>query len=176
MLATADCTNHYPEQTVYDSEWAENISSGISWRNLLTSQTIPEETDTPEDPGTPVRSRKVSNCSTSSIESCYVVLEIQRQCLTHETPSKIEVIDKKEDKTDEDEDKEEVEIEEINFAQMNTDNQDFTYEEVAEPLTPEVELIRFIASNILFLSRHLRGNTLLNVDKNEFFLLQNMLT
>lgn len=90
MYATADYSNLYPEQRVYDSEWTESVPNGVPWYNLLTSQTIPEETDTFCGPCTAVRSHTPSEYSSSSVESCYVVLEIQRQRSIEEIPSKVE--------------------------------------------------------------------------------------
>ncbi|CAF0892683.1 unnamed protein product [Rotaria sordida] len=167
MFATADCTTHYPEQTIYDSEWTENTRTGISWFNLLTSQPIPEETDSIHDTCTPVQSNRQSSCSSSSsIESCYVVLEIQRNRSVEEIPNQVEKEEEEEDE-DEDEDEDEVqeteeaeeeqvqkveeeekeeeeeeeieeEIEELNFAQtISDDNHNVYYEQFAIPMITE---------------------------------------
>jgi hypothetical protein len=133
MLASADRTNHYLEETVYDSEWTENIPSGISWFNLLTSQPIPEEMDGTEDPCTPVRNNSESDCSSSSIESCYVVLEIQRPHSVTGTPSKPE-----EEEEEEEEEEIEEEMEELHFAQSKTDDHNVEYDQVTVSMTVEV--------------------------------------
>jgi len=140
MLATADCTNHFTEQIIYESEWTENIPNGVSWLNLLTAQPIPEETDGIDSPCTPERNNSGSNCSSTSVESCYVVLEIQRPRSIDETPSKGD-----EDDDDEEEEEEEMEeeIEELNFAQMKHDNHSVNYEQRTVPMTIEVNLTKF---------------------------------
>ncbi|CAF2146485.1 unnamed protein product [Rotaria magnacalcarata] len=155
MFATAaDCTNSYIEQTVYDSEWTEHTPTGTSWLNLLTSQPIPEETDSFDGACTSMRSRNQTDCSSSSIESCYVVLEIQRQRSLDDIPNKTEdtaevAVEEEEeeeeeeevheDANDEEEEEDEEEIEELNFAQTITDdNQKVDYDQIAVPMTIEI--------------------------------------
>jgi hypothetical protein len=135
MLATADCTNRYTEQIVYDTEWTESTPNGISWLNLLTAQPIPEEIDGMDIPESPVQSDRESNCSTSSVESCYVVLEIQRPRSNDETSSKVE------QEEEEEEEVEEVEIEELHFAQIKCDEHIVQYEQFAVSMTTEVHEI-----------------------------------
>ncbi|CAF0868819.1 unnamed protein product [Rotaria sp. Silwood1] len=143
MFATADCTNHYPEQTIYDSEWTENTRTGISWLNLLTSQPIPEETDSIHDTCTPVQSNRQSSCSSSSVESCYVVLEIQRRRSVDETPNQIkqdqeEVQDEeltekaKEKEVYEDTQEEEVQVEEEQIQKVVEEEEEEVEEEIEE--------------------------------------------
>ena len=139
MLATADHTGHYGEQMAYDSEWTDNIPTGISWLNLLTAQSIPEETDAAERPSTPLRTRDQSDCSSSSAESCYVVLEIQRPRSTDAAPIKADVIEKEADEDEEEEEEMmEEEIEELNFAQPNHDVHRVEYDQSATAMTIEV--------------------------------------
>jgi hypothetical protein len=135
MLATADCTNCYTDQTIYDSEWIENTPNGISWLNLLTAQSIPEETDGMDSLPTPVRSNSERTYSSSSAESCYVVLEIQRPRSVNETPNKVE---QDEDEEEIEEEEEEVEIEELHFAQTKIDEHNMDNEQLAVSLTTEV--------------------------------------
>ena len=136
MLATADCTNHYTDQTVYESEWTENLPSGISWLNLLTAQPIPEETDGLDSPRTPERNNSESNSSSSSsVESCYVVLEIQR-------PRSVD-ISSTSNKSDEEEEEEVVEeIEELHFAQIVTIDHNVDYDQLAASMVTAVNLIK----------------------------------
>ena len=137
MLATADSTNHYTEQIAYDSEWIENTPTGISWLSLLTAQPIPEETDGIESSYTSARHNSESNCSSSSIESCYVVLEIQRPRSITETPIKVD---------DEEEEEEiEEEMEELHFAQTKMYPQNIEYEQLAISMTTEVNSIKFFS-------------------------------
>jgi hypothetical protein len=140
MLATADCTNHYSEQIIYESEWTENIPSGVSWLNLLAAESIPEETDGIDSPRIPERNNSGSNCSSTSVESCYVVLEIQRPRSVDETPSKCD-----EDDDDDEEEEEEMveEIEELNFAHIKHDIHSVNYEQSAVSMTTEVNLTKF---------------------------------
>jgi hypothetical protein len=138
MLATADCASLYSEQIIYESEWTENLPTGISWLNLLTSQSIPEETDGIDRPRTPGRNNSESNCSSSSIESCYVVLEIQRPRSADETSSKVEEEEEEEEMEEEEEEEMEEEIEELNFAQVKHDDHNVHYEQIAVSMTTEV--------------------------------------
>jgi hypothetical protein len=108
MLAAAACSNHYAGQIKYENEWIDNHTVKIPWLNYLTAQSIPEETD--------------SDCSSSSGEDCYVVLEIQRpRQVDHSTDTVAE--------------EEEVEF---CFAQINEDNHHVEYEQFAEPMLIEV--------------------------------------
>ena len=140
MLAASECTNRYPEQVIYESEWMENIPKGVSWMNLLTAESIPEETDVIESPCSPERQRAVSNCSSTSVESCYVVLEIQLPRSSDDTSSKQE--DEEEEEEEEVEEIEE-EIEELNFAQMKHDEHKIDLEQLAVSMTTEVTRICF---------------------------------
>ena len=140
MLATAEHTSHYGEQMVYESEWTENIPTGISWLNLLTAQSIPEETDAAECSSTPLRTRGESDCSSSSAESCYVVLEIQRPRSTDAAPSKADVIENEADEDEEEEEMMEEEIEELNFAQPNQDGHRVEYDQSAIVMNIDVGL------------------------------------
>jgi len=144
MLATTDCTNHYTEQIIYESDWTENIPAGVSWLNLLTAQPIPEETDGIDSPCTPVRNNSESNCSSSSVESCYVVLEIQRPRSVDEIPSKVdeEEVEQEEEEEEEEEEEIEEEIEELNFAQMKYDNHNVNDDQFAVSMTTEVNSIK----------------------------------
>lgn len=142
MLATTDCTSHYSEQIVYNSEWTETTPAGVSWLNLLTAQPIPEETDDIDSPCNSVRNNSGSNCSSSSAESCYVVLEIQRPRSVNETPGKIDN-EEEEAAAEEEEEEEEVEefeeeIEELHFAQVKHDDHNVHYEQFAISMTTEV--------------------------------------
>ena len=145
MLATADCINCYTDQTIYDSEWIENTTNGISWLNLLTAQPIPEETDGMDSPPTPVRSNSERSSSSSSVESCYVVLEIQRPRSVNETPNKVEQEEGDEDEDEEEieEEEEEIEIEELHFAQTKIDEHNMDNEQIAVSLTTEVYSTKF---------------------------------
>jgi len=152
MLVTTDGANPYAEQITYDSEWIENTPTGISWLNLLTSQSIPEENDRIDSSPKPVRHHSDSNCSSSSIESCYVVLEIQRPRSINEIPSKVdedeeEVVEKtvKEEDEEEEEEEEVEEIEELHFAQMNNDAHNVECEQLAVSMTTEVNSIKFFS-------------------------------
>jgi hypothetical protein len=138
MLAATDCANHYSEQIIYESEWTENIPRGVSWLNLLTAESIPEETDVIESPCSPPRKHSESNCSSASVESCYVVLEIQRPRSTDGTSSKQEG-----EEEEEEEEEIEEEIEELNFAQMRHDNHKVNLEQLAVSMTTEVNQIDF---------------------------------
>ena len=139
MLATADCTNHYSEQIVYESEWTESIPIGISWLNLLTAQSIPEETDAVDLPRSPQRVDSESNCSSSSVESCYVVLEIQRPRSADDISSKHE--DDEVNVEEEEEEEIEEEIEELNFAQMNHIDHNVRPNQLTISMTIEVNSI-----------------------------------
>jgi hypothetical protein len=55
MLTIAECSN----------QWMDNHSIRIPWLNSLTSQSIPEETDS------------ISDCSLSSMDDCYIILNDQ---------------------------------------------------------------------------------------------------
>lgn len=134
MLATADCTNHYMEQIVYESSWSDNTSNGISWFNLLTTEPIPEETDITDISHTPVRNNSGRSCSTSSIESCYVVLEIQRPRSDTEISTNIE----KQQEDDEEEEEMEEEMEELHFAQVKINEHSMDSEQLTVSLTLEV--------------------------------------
>ena len=143
MLAAADHAARYTEQTIYESEWTENMPTGISWLNLLTSQPIPEETDGIDSPCVSSRHRSGSDCSSSSAESCYVVLEIQRPRSADDTTSKVEQesVNQAEEKEVEDEDEEEEiqeVIEEFHFAQINVDNHQIEHEQTVASMTIEV--------------------------------------
>ena len=150
---TADCTNQYSEHIVYESEWTESIPIGISWLNLLTAEPIPEETDAVDILHSPERTRSESNCSSSSVESCYVVLEIQRPRSTDETSSKhdddddddeVNVEEKKDEEEEEEEEEEiEEEIEELHFAQMNRDDHNVHHDQLTMSMTTEVNSINF---------------------------------
>ncbi|CAF1671657.1 unnamed protein product [Adineta ricciae] len=137
MLATADCTNHYMEQIVYESSWSDNTSNGISWFNLLTTEPIPEETDITDISHTPVRNNSGRSCSTSSIESCYVVLEIQRPRSDTELSKNIEKQQEEEDDDDEEEEEMEEEMEELHFAQAKISEHPIDCEELTVSLTLE---------------------------------------
>lgn len=140
MLATADCTNHYSEQIVYESEWTESIPIGISWLNLLTAQPIPEETDAVDVPRSPERVDSESDCSSSSVESCYVVLEIQRPRSVDDISSKHEDDEVNVEEEEEEEEIEE-EIEELNFAQMNHIDHNVHPDQLTVSMTIEVNSI-----------------------------------
>jgi hypothetical protein len=142
MLATADCTNHYAGQIIYESEWTENIPAGVPWLNLLTAEPIPEEIDDSDTPCSSVRNNSASNCSSSSTESCYVVLEIQRPRSTDITSSKVDDDEEEEEEVEEIEE----EIEELNFAQIKYDDHNVNYEQFAISMTTEVNLITFFFS------------------------------
>lgn len=139
MLATADCTNHYMEQIVYESSWSDNTSNGISWFNLLTTEPIPEETDITDISRTPVRNNSGRSCSTSSIESCYVVLEIQRPRSDTEISTNIE----KQQEDDEEEEEMEEEMEELHFAQVKINEHSMDCEQLTASLTLEVNFFHF---------------------------------
>lgn len=163
MLATADHTSHYGEQMVYESEWTENIPTGISWLNLLTAQSIPEETDAAECPNTPLRTRaerdSSSSSSSSSAESCYVVLEIQRPRSTDAAPSTADVVEKEADEEEEEEEEMmEEEIEELNFAQPNQDVHRVEYDQSAIAMTIEMpkkeQLVEFVHEQTMPVEEH----------------------
>jgi len=147
MIATTDCTNHYSEQITYETEWTENIPTGISWLNLLTAQSIPEETDLIDSPCPPERTRSESNCSSTSVESSYVVLEIQRPRSTDGTSS----THGEEEEEEEEEEEIEEEIEELNFAQMKHDNHNVDLEQLAVSMTTEVNSIEFFFLKLFLL-------------------------
>lgn len=140
MLAAADHAARYTEQTIYESEWTENMPTGISWLNLLTSQPIPEETDGIDSPCVSSRHRSGSGCSSSSAESCYVVLEIQRPRSADDTTSKVEEesVNQQEEKEDEDEEEIHEVIEEFHFAQTSVDNHQIEHEQTVTSMTIEV--------------------------------------
>lgn len=141
MLAAADCASHYPEQIIYESSWADTTPNGISWLNLLTAEPIPEETEVTDISHTPVRHNSASSCSSSSIGSCYVVLEIQRPRSLTETSSTVG----KDDEEDGEEEMEE-EMEELHFAQACTNEPEIDCDQLAVSLTIEVKLVRCIRS------------------------------
>ena len=139
MFTATSCASHYPEQTTYDNKWIDNNSTGISWLNLLTAQPILEEVDGVDASSTAARSNSESNCSSSSVESCYVVLEIQRPRLLNETSNEL----KEADEEKEEEEHTEEEIEELNFAQTNSNDHNVNHEQFVIPLATEVNLIQF---------------------------------
>ncbi|CAM4890039.1 unnamed protein product [Rotaria socialis] len=143
MFATAaDCTNSYIEQTVYDSEWTEHTPTGTSWLNLLTSQPIPEETDSFDGACTSMRSRNQTDCSSSSIESCYVILEIQRQRSLDEIPSKTEdtaEVAEEEAHDDDDDDDDDDDEEEDDDDDEDEDDEDDDEEDEEEEKEEEEE-------------------------------------
>ncbi|UJR35817.1 hypothetical protein I4U23_028564 [Adineta vaga] len=143
MLATGDCTNHYTEQIVYESSWTDNTSNGISWFNLLTSESIPEETDITDVSHTPVQNNSSRSCSTSSIESCYVVLEIQRPRSVTEILTNVQ----KEQEVEEEEEMVE-EMEELHFAQSNTDEHPVNYEQFTVSLTIEIPKEEYLVEQL----------------------------
>ena len=149
MLAAADHAARYTEQNVYDCEWTENAPTGISWLNLLTSQSIPEETDGIDS--SCASSRHQSNCSSSSsVESCYVVLEIQRPRLADNAASKVEEVnahnseEKEADDNDDDDEEEEIQevIEEFHFAQTNVDSHRIEHEQTVASMNIQVRSSR----------------------------------
>lgn len=117
MLTTASCSNRYKKSKIYENEWIDNHSIRIPWLNFLTAQPIPEETDVCDYPK---NNRCDSDCSSSSIEDCYIVLEIQKSRSIDETAtSMIE--------------------EDLNFAQINEDDEHLVeYEQLALSITTEV--------------------------------------
>jgi hypothetical protein len=152
MLAASEYTNRYPEQVIYESEWMDSIPKGASWMNLLTAETIPEETDVIESPCLPERKRIVSNCSSTSVESCYVVLEIQLPRSSDDISSKQEDEDEEEDEEEEEEEEEiEEEIEELNFAQMKHDDHKVDIDQFAVSMTTEVNQINVSSKSQLFI-------------------------
>lgn len=154
MLA-ADHTSLYTEQIHYETEWTEDIPRGISWLNLLTAQPIPEETDIVESPQSPERHHSESSCSSASVESCYVVLEIQRPRSGDEASSKIDdeieqtkEVERIEEEVlvEEDEEEEEVieEVEELNFAQTN---HDIHHDQLAISMTTEIPMEDYVVEH-----------------------------
>ena len=141
LAAAADCANHYPEQIIYESNWTDTTPNGISWLNLLTAEPIPEETEVTDISHTPVRHNSASSCSSSSIGSCYVVLEIQRPRSLTETSSTVG----KDDEEDGEEEMEE-EMEELHFAQACTNEQEIDCDQLAVSLTIEVMRVRCLLS------------------------------
>lgn len=184
MLAAADHPTHLNEPTVYHAEWTEDIPTGISWLNLLTSQPIPEEADDAESLPTPTRYLSRSNASSSSAESCYVVLEIQRPRSADEASNKmdddevqdntdniqqevkepvikVQQAEEKETEKEEEEEEEEFqeEIEELHFAQSRTDPHQVKEDQLATSMHIEVNLSKefqlFRISFILTMIYHL---------------------
>jgi hypothetical protein len=126
MLAAADRTNHYVEQTTYESEWTEDNNHEISWLNLLTAQSIPEENDDSESIHTPTLSKSESMCSSSSVESCYFVLEIQRP----HPPDEERVMESEEEEV--------IEEQVLDFARMDSEQHVFEHDQLAISMTTEV--------------------------------------
>jgi hypothetical protein len=116
MLATAAYSNRYTKSRIYENNWIDNHSIRIPWLNFLTAQSIPEETDVID---CPKRIDSDSDCSSSSIEDFYVVLEVQRPRSIDETKS---IIEKK-----------------LNFAQINEDKHHVEYEQLAQSMVIEVK-------------------------------------
>ncbi len=114
MLAAAEYTNCCTKPKIYENDWINNHRRRISWLNFLTVQPIPEETDVID---CPKHIRNNSDSSSSSIEDCYIVLEVQRPRLTDE---------------------------QLNFAQINEDKHNVEYEQFAEPIIIEVKINRYL--------------------------------
>lgn len=132
MLATADPTNVY-----HQTEWNETLPmSGLSWLNVLTAESIPEETDGNDSACSATRQRQESDCSSSSMESCYVVLEIQRPRTADEISTKVE-------QSTEEEEEEEIkeEVEELHFAQVQLDHHNVELEQIANDIEIEVRTV-----------------------------------
>ena len=69
MLAAS----HYPVKSkLHQQYWIDQHSIQIPWLNFLTSQSIPEETDSSECS----RSHRTESESSSSSEESYIILEI----------------------------------------------------------------------------------------------------
>jgi len=111
MLATAHCSNRYTKPRMYENEWIDNHSIRVPWLNFLTAQPIPEETDVYDYPK---HIRSDSDCSSSSIEDCYIVLEVPK-------PRSIE--------------------EHLSFGQINEDEHHVEYEQLASSMIIEVNSI-----------------------------------
>lgn len=153
LAAAADHTSLYTEQVHYEAEWTEDIPAGISWLNLLTAQPIPEETDIIDSPQSPERHHSASSCSSTSVESCYVVLEIQRPRSGDEASSKIDDEIEQSVVNDDDEEEEEIVeevVEELNFAHINHNDHDVHHDQLAISMTTEVSFIDLYLFRIFF--------------------------
>ena len=159
----ADRTVLYSDQTIYETEWTESIPTGISWLSLLTAQSIPEETEGGADSScSPVRLHTESSCSTSSVDSCYVVLEIQRPRPADEAEGKTEQAIE----DDDDEEEMQEEIEELHFAQTQMYTHHIEPEQLAIPMSIEVRRLSTIFSSITICFRFHQKNMQSNTNKN----------
>ncbi|UJR10205.1 hypothetical protein I4U23_014420 [Adineta vaga] len=81
MLTTAHYTNRHRKSQMNQQYWIDYHNIQIPWLNFLTSQSIPEETDTSE---CFQQYRTNSESSLSSDEECYIVLEVPKPRLNNE--------------------------------------------------------------------------------------------
>lgn len=120
MLDTIPNSTRYIKPKLYDDQWIDYQHNQISWLNCMTIQTIPEEPDIIECSR---RCHTDSDCSSSSSDDFYVVLEVQRPRSTEPT---IDIIDQQ-----------------LTFAQINHDEHHIEYDQLAHAFSIEVKLITF---------------------------------
>jgi hypothetical protein len=113
MLATTEYENRFAKSRIYENSWTDHHCIRIPWRNFLTAQSIPEETDVID---CPKRNHTDSDSSLSSTEDCYVVLEVQQ-------PPSI-IIEPK-----------------LNFAQINEDQHNIEHGQLAQSMIIEVKIL-----------------------------------
>ncbi|CAF2146418.1 unnamed protein product [Rotaria magnacalcarata] len=125
MLATAHSPNHYIRPRIYENQWIDNQNSSL---NFLTIQTIPEEPDIFDCQKS---CRTDSECSSSSTEDLYVVLEVQRPRPPNEPINKIE--------------------KQLSFSQIIDDQCHVEYNQLVQPLLIEIPSKEYAVEKIITL-------------------------